>query len=320
MTEPQVDPEAGAELLFKELEIDDTNIRDSFYRYYIRIKVFNERGAEEINPIELEAPRDVRIRDIAGRVVKPDGTIIQLDKDEIFTRESFRYQDERWKKRSFSLPGVEPGCIVEYQWEEVREGLAQGVIFKFSSSGANAAYERSLYQRFTRSAYERVLTEWLRRDTREVELDDWSVEDDRAENTFAVEVAFDAPMYAQRLGGRMLIFRPFMTSRPANGPSAEAGDVRTEPIVLNYRNYEETIRVTLPEGFAVDELPESVVVKEDFGELDVHYRTEDGAIVAERKLLLREVTLPPEDLNRVRAFFQTRERAEKGRAVIIRVR
>ena len=122
MKAPVVERDADAEAIFWEVRVLDE--KDS-YRYrtvlnhYVRIKVFTERGKETQSKIDIPFRDKDEITDIAGRTIKPDGTIIELKKDAIFERSVIRSSGLKVKVKSFAMPGVEPGVIVEYRWREV---------------------------------------------------------------------------------------------------------------------------------------------------------------------------------------------------------
>ncbi len=50
---------------------------------------------------------------------KADGTELELKKDSIFERDLVRAGRSRFRVKSFAMPGVEPGAIVEYRWREI---------------------------------------------------------------------------------------------------------------------------------------------------------------------------------------------------------
>src|SRR6185312_11217860 len=61
------------------------------------------------------------IHDVAGRTIKPDGTIIELKKDAIFDRELVKTKGSKLKGTTFTLPNVAAGDIIEYRYRELRE-------------------------------------------------------------------------------------------------------------------------------------------------------------------------------------------------------
>ncbi|HJQ31856.1 MAG TPA: DUF3857 domain-containing protein [Pyrinomonadaceae bacterium] len=124
---PAVEKDADAEALFWEVKVaDEAEGGDprTVLQHYIRIKIFNERGRESQSKIDILAPklsgREVKITDIAGRTIKPDGTVIELKKEDIFERTVVKGSGLKVKAKSFAMPGVEPGSIIEYRWREVR--------------------------------------------------------------------------------------------------------------------------------------------------------------------------------------------------------
>ncbi|HEY3135446.1 MAG TPA: DUF3857 domain-containing protein, partial [Blastocatellia bacterium] len=116
---PVVEKDADAEAIFWEVHINDAG-EDLVFSHYIRIKVFTERGKESQGKIDIPYRGKNRVTDIAGRTIKPDGSIIELKKDAIFERTIVKAGEFKVKAKSFAMPAVEPGVIIEYRWKEVR--------------------------------------------------------------------------------------------------------------------------------------------------------------------------------------------------------
>jgi len=121
---PVVEKEADAEGLFWEVKIDDNPDGNLIFNHYLRVKVFTERGRESQSKIDLPYGKlyggEVKIEDIAARTIKPDGSIVELNKKDIFERTIVKTSGLKVKAKSFAMPAVEPGCIIEYRWREVR--------------------------------------------------------------------------------------------------------------------------------------------------------------------------------------------------------
>jgi hypothetical protein len=120
---PVVEKEADAEALFWEVRVaDEAEGGDprTVLTHYIRIKIFTERGRESQSKIDIAYLGNVKIKDIAGRTIKADGSIVELKKEDIFERTIVKVSGLKMKAKSFALPGVEPGSIIEYRWREVR--------------------------------------------------------------------------------------------------------------------------------------------------------------------------------------------------------
>lgn len=115
---PAVYKDADAEALLWEVYVNDADT-DTEYHHYLRIKIFTERGKESQNQIDIPYFKGMKVEDIAGRTIKSDGTIVELKKDGIFDREIVRFGKIKVKAKSFAMPAVEPGVIIEYRWKEV---------------------------------------------------------------------------------------------------------------------------------------------------------------------------------------------------------
>lgn len=116
---PVVEPDADAEAIFWEIHVDAKPDRAIFVNY-IRIKVFTERGKESQSKIDLPFFGKSKIEDVAARTIKPDGTIIELKKEAIAERTLVKVGGLKLRAKSFVMPAVEPGAIIEYRWKEMR--------------------------------------------------------------------------------------------------------------------------------------------------------------------------------------------------------
>ena len=121
---PVVEKDADAEAIFWEVKLDDDPGGDLIFNHYIRIKVFTERGRESQSKIDIPFGNffgsNIRIEDIAARTIKPDGSIVELKKSDVFERTVVKVSGAKVKVKSFAIPGIAPGCVIEYRWREVR--------------------------------------------------------------------------------------------------------------------------------------------------------------------------------------------------------
>jgi hypothetical protein len=118
---PVVEKDADAEALLWEVYVNDAS-ENTEYIHFLRIKIFSERGKESQSKIDIPYFNRTSVKDISGRTIKPDGSIVELKKDAIFDREIVKFGGVKLKAKSFAMPGVEPGAIIEYRWREVVEG------------------------------------------------------------------------------------------------------------------------------------------------------------------------------------------------------
>lgn len=136
---PIVEKDADAEVLFWDVRVsyeDSGNEPTTVLNHYVRIKVFNERGREAVSKIDIPAikfhGREVKIKDVVARTVKPGGEIVELKKEDVFERDLIKASGLKVKAKSFAMPAVEPGAIIEYRWREVRNGIRSYERFDFS--------------------------------------------------------------------------------------------------------------------------------------------------------------------------------------------
>jgi hypothetical protein len=119
MKTPKVEPDADAEVIFWEVRVDDSNPENMAMKHYIRVKIFTERGREKYSKVDIPFTKGVKIKDLMARVIKPDGTITDLNKEDVFEREIAKTDKIKVKAKSFAVPGIDSGVIVEYRYQEV---------------------------------------------------------------------------------------------------------------------------------------------------------------------------------------------------------
>ncbi len=119
---PTVEPDADAEAIFWEVELDDEKKKKLFYSHYVRVKIFTERGREKFAKFDIPFSKGKTVEDVAARVIKPDGTIINVQPSDIFDRDIIRAGKILIRAKSFAIPGIEPGVIVEYRYRETVKG------------------------------------------------------------------------------------------------------------------------------------------------------------------------------------------------------
>ncbi|MCP4667955.1 MAG: DUF3857 domain-containing protein, partial [Deltaproteobacteria bacterium] len=105
-----------AAMIFEKITADDEKMdeHECYRTIYRRIRILNEAGREWADvkvPIFFD---EQEIEKIQGRTLLPDGTVIELQEDQIFKKEAVRVKRDKVHEYSFSLPGVTDDCIVEY--------------------------------------------------------------------------------------------------------------------------------------------------------------------------------------------------------------
>src|SRR5260221_10686490 len=126
MKEAKVEPGADAEAIFWEVRIDDKKYAKLSYEHYIRIKIFTEKGREKYAKFDIPFEKGNKVEDIAARIIKPDGSITELNPNDIFEQEIIKADKVKIKAKSFAVRGIEPGVIVEYQYREILKNEGAG--------------------------------------------------------------------------------------------------------------------------------------------------------------------------------------------------
>src|SRR5215204_4537926 len=122
MKTPKVETDADAEAIFWEVRLDDEKRKKMFYNHYVRVKIFTERGREKFSKFDIPFTKGRLIEDVAARVIKPNSEIVELAPTDIFEREILKAGKNYVRAKSFAVPGIEPGVIVEYQYKETIKG------------------------------------------------------------------------------------------------------------------------------------------------------------------------------------------------------
>ncbi|MGH9927649.1 MAG: DUF3857 domain-containing protein [Pyrinomonadaceae bacterium] len=187
---------------------------------------------------------------------------------------------------------------------------------KERSTGQTAVYERQLFRKLSAPDYKNVIEEWLARGTTTAKVSRVQPVDDDVDGRFGLDVDFSALAYGQLMQGRLLVFKPAVVSRREALFLTEAK--RSQPIVLESHAFTETVRVRLPAGFEVDELPDVVKLDTAFGSYTTSYEVKNGELVFVRTLAQRAGTIPAEQYQSVRSFFEKIRAAEQAPVVLVK--
>ena len=129
---PLVEADADAEATFWEIRIDDSSSEDVSLRHYVRVKIFTERGREKYSKFDIPFSKGMKIKELAARVIKADGSTVEIKKEDVFEREIIKAGGIKIKAKSFAVPNIEPGVIIEYRYKETfDDGGAKGMRLTF---------------------------------------------------------------------------------------------------------------------------------------------------------------------------------------------
>jgi Domain of Unknown Function with PDB structure (DUF3857)/Transglutaminase-like superfamily len=185
-----------------------------------------------------------------------------------------------------------------------------------TATGRWAAGYRSEFRHLSRSDYQKVIEGWITAGATGAKLRKVEPRDDMAAGRFDLDIDLTATAYAQLMQDRLLVFKPAIVSRRESLSLTEAK--RKHPIVLRATAYSETVQVQLPAGFVVDEMPDPVKLDTSFGSYATTYEVKDGQLIFTRKLVQNAATIPVEQYNTVRGFFEKIRAAEQAPVVLAR--
>jgi hypothetical protein len=184
------------------------------------------------------------------------------------------------------------------------------------STGQTAVYERAVFRKLAAPDYRQVIEAWLARGATTAKVSRVQPDDTNVDGRFGLDVDFSATAYGQLMQGRLLVFKPAIVSRRESLFLTDAK--RSQPIVLESHAFTETVRVKLPAGFDVDELPDAVKLDAVFGSYRTSYEVKDGELVYTRALAQRAGTIPAEQYQSVRSFFEKIRAAEQAPVVLVK--
>ena len=184
------------------------------------------------------------------------------------------------------------------------------------SVGQSAVMERGMFRRFSRPEYTKLIEQWITLGATGAKVSKVDPTDSSSDGRFALDVEFTAGAYAQLMQDRLLVFKPAIVSRL--DWLSLTGATRKNPVVLSSSAYTETVRVKLPAGFDVDELPDPVKLDASFGNYASTYEVKDGHLVFTRSLVQRATTIPADQYLTVRTFFERIRAAESSPVVLAR--
>jgi transglutaminase-like putative cysteine protease len=136
------------------------------------------------------------------------------------------------------------------------------------------------------------------------------------EDNFTLRAEFQGPRYAQLMNNRLMVFKPAIVNRRSGFSFSETS--RKYPVVIRAQGFTDIVRVKLPEGFKVDELPDAVKIETSFGNYSSSFELTNGLLVFTRNLSMRLAVIPADRYPEVRSFFQRVSAAEQAPVVLIR--
>jgi len=185
-----------------------------------------------------------------------------------------------------------------------------------NANGQTAAKFRSEFKQLSKPDYNGMIERWLTAGATSARLDKIEQSDNATDGKFTLNVQFSAKAYGQLMQDRLLVFKPAVVSRRESLSLTAAQ--RRHPVVLRANAYSETVKVQLPPGFTVDEVPDAVKLETAFGSYTTSYEVVNGELVFKRQLSQKATTIPAAQYDAVRKFFESIRAAENAPVVLAR--
>ena len=185
---------------------------------------------------------------------------------------------------------------------------------KEKSIGQTAVNERRAFRTLSNVQYQGMIENWVSRGANAAKISKMLPSDDSEGGRFNLDIDFTADSYAQSMQDRLLVFKPAIVSRRESVFLTEP--TRSHPVVLDGYAFTETVRIKLPVGFDVDEMPEAVKLETPFGSYKTSYEVKAGELLFSRSLAQKAGTIPVEQYQAVRTFYQRVRAAEQAPVVL----
>ena len=187
---------------------------------------------------------------------------------------------------------------------------------KEQANGQPAASLRSEFRGLSKPDYTVKIETWLTRGITSARLNKIEPTEDTGNGSFSLNLEFTANTYGQLMQNRLLVFKPVVVARRED--LALTAPTRKHPVVLHANAYSETVRVQLPAGVVVDELPDAVKLQTAFGSYTTSYEVKNNELVFKRQLSQQATTIAAADYETVRKFFESIRAAENSPVVLAR--
>ncbi len=137
-TESTSSPGADVEILFERHTLEQDSSRPMFAsaldpdrseastEAYVRVKIYTAKGVQDRGKLSIPSYGSSRVREVVGRVVKPDGTVHELQKEDIHESTVWKSKVTKQRVTRLAFPNLAPGDIVEYKWRHAGQGGGHG--------------------------------------------------------------------------------------------------------------------------------------------------------------------------------------------------
>ncbi len=201
---------------------------------------------------------------------------------------------------------------------EISLGTDGGITGKLNerTSGQSAALERGRSRRLSSADYNRMIESWISRGATGAKTSKIETRDSNEDGNFNLNVEFSAASYGQLMQGKLMVFKPAVVSRLDRMSFTEGK--RFHPYVIEASTYSESVKIKLPVGFGVDEMPDATNVETAFGKYSTSYTVSGEYLTFTRSMKLNRSTIPADKYDSIRSFFGRVRAAEQAPVVLVK--
>jgi hypothetical protein len=172
----------------------------------------------------------------------------------------------------------------------------------------------SAYRGAPKADYEERIERWVVRGVAGATTTGIEIKDE--ESAFSLKGEFAAQRYAQMPQPRMLIFKAAPLRHGESLRLAEKS--RKYPVVMDADALTETVRIALPSGFKVDEMPGPLHLDSPFGRYDATWTVEGSKLIFQRKLEVQAQIVSPAQYADLKKFLDTVRGSAETPVVLVR--
>jgi hypothetical protein len=136
------------------------------------------------------------------------------------------------------------------------------------------------------------------------------------ENRVSLDLDLRAERFGQNMQGRLYVVRPGLLA--SGGEYFLPAKERSAPVKLESDLRRDGIRIKIPAGYKVDELPAPVKIENAYGSLDASWAVENSEIIMKQTLEIRQTVVQASEYRQVREFFDRLTGAETAPIVFVK--
>ena len=170
----------------------------------------------------------------------------------------------------------------------------------------------SSYRATTKPEYSKWIERWVGSSIPGASVANLDVQDN--ESDFVLKAQFASQRFGQRPQQRMFIFKAALLT---HGDLRLTEKTRKYPVVLDADALSETVRIQIPAGMKVDELPDAIKIDSPFGRYEATWKAEPGTVIFTRTLEMPAQTVPVGQYAQLRKFLDTVTSSEEAPTVLM---